>query len=427
MRPGLAAALLGGAALAGVAAVVGGATAQTVDVERPRTLVVGTPTGPGARADRVDVARTGSTATLLPAGGLRAEWRFATGAQLEVTPLVDSRGTTYVVGTRGEVVAIARDGSERWRASTGAMQPGPAALLSDDTLVFVDVTGDAVALRAADGSVRYKTRFGRSGATRAAPLPLDDGGVVVATSRELAALDLEGHERARTTLPEPASGPLVAALGRVAVVTAGGVVWTWVPGAAEVTRVASFGSAVEDGAALVDERTLVAVSAGRTHLTAVDLVRGTSTTRAVAPAGLWLGPPATRDGRTFALLLAPTGTLALGIDATGAETMRALLAMHPPPVALDGGPAALEARPHAAPLVDAAGTLAFATPEGAVGVVARGVVDVLPDACAPSTSPGRAPAVTLAPLGPGGGGGGGGAMIAACRSGTVLALRGAAR
>jgi hypothetical protein len=403
-----------------------------VDVQRPRTLVVGTPAGGGARADRVDAARTGGARSALPTGGLRTEWRTGLGLPLEVAPLVDARGTTYLVGARGEVVAVARDGSERWRVSTGSNQPGPAALLSDDTLVFVDVAGEAVALR--DAAVRWRVKFGRSDAAHAAPLPLDDGGAVVATTRDLAALDADGHERSRITLAEPTTVPLVAALGKVVAVTASGAVWTWAPGATEVTRVASFGAPVEDGVALADERTLVAVTGGRTHLSAVDLVRGTTTTRAVAPAGLWLGPPATRGGTAYLLLLTPTSDLALGVDASGAEALRALLATHPPPVAADGGTAPLVAGPHTAPLIDAAGTVAFATPEGAVGVVARGVVDVLPDACgtggvggtgggggvATAGARAGAPVAALAPLAPG-------VFVAACRSGTVFAVRGDSR
>jgi hypothetical protein len=414
------------AAVAAVAAVASSASAQTIDTSRPRTLVVGTPSA-GAPADRVDAARTGRSRERLPAGSLRREWQVAVGATVERAPLVDVHGTTYVVGTRGEVEAIGRDGAERWKLATEAMEPGPAALLSDGTLVFVDAAGEAVGVR--DGAERWRTRVGRPDAALPAPLPLDDGGVVVATTRELAALDADGQERARTTLPEATTVPLVSALGRVVAVTTSGAVWTWTPGAPEPTRVASFGSAVDGGAALADDHTLVAVTAGQLHLAAVDLVRGTTTTRAVAP-GLWLGPPAMRGGTAYLLALTPTGELAVALDASGAETARALLAPHPPPATLDGGLALLPSGPHTPPLVDDAGTVAFATLEGGVGVVAAGVpgatAERLPDACPlsaarPSVPAGRAgpaaPVAGLAPLGAG-------AFVAVCRSGMVLALGG---
>jgi outer membrane protein assembly factor BamB len=411
-----------GAALVAAGLAASAVRAQTIDVERPRTLVVGTPTaGGGSRADRGDVQRSGRARTALPTGSLRTEWRDALGVPLEVSPVVDERGTTYVVSSRGEVVAVGRDGAERWRAQTGATQSGPPALTSDDSLVFVDGAGDAVAVR--DGAVRWRARFGRADTMHPAPLPLEDGGTVVAMSRDLAALDADGHERGRATLPEPARLPLVAALGKVVAVTASGAVWTWTPGATEVTRVGSFGSPAEDGATLADERTLVAVTSGHLHLTALDLVRGTATTRAVAPAGLWLGPPAMRGETAYLVLLAPTSELVVAVDPAGVESARAVVGTRLPPVAADGGVAPLVALPNTPPLVDASGTFAFATPEGGVGVVSDGVVDLLPDACpavAAASAHATAPVVALVPLGSG-------AFVVACRSGTLLALRGAAR
>jgi outer membrane protein assembly factor BamB len=399
------------------AAIVATAMAQTVDVERPRTFVVGTPIASGgARVDRVDAARTGRSRAPLPTGDLRSMWRTPVGAQVDVTPLVDGRGTIYVVGTRGEVVALGPGGTERWRVSTGAMQPGPPVLLSDDTLVFADAAGEALALH--DAVVRWRVRFGRPGTSHPAPLALEDGGAVVATTRDLALLDADGHERARITLPEPTSFPLVAALGKVVAVTTSGAVWTWAPGSTDLTRVGSFGGPVDGGAALVDERTLVAVTGSNALLSAVDLVRGTTTTRAIAPSGLWLGPPATRDGAAYLLLLAPGGESAVAVDSSGAEVLRTPVFLRPPAPAADGGPAQLVAAPHTAPLVDAAGTVAFATLEGGIGVASGRVVDLLPDACPPGPAPGRASAVAaLAPIGPG-------AFMAACRSGTLLGLRG---
>ena len=416
-------AALGGVALGGVALAVAaaGAGAQTVDVQRPRTLVVGTPAA-GARADRVDAARSGRSGTPLPlaeGGGLRIEWRVALGGPVDVGPVVDAHGTTYVAGTRGEIVAVARDGSEKWRVATGAIQPSAPALLSDDSLVITDAAGEAVAVR--EGVLRWRVRFGRPDPARAtppAPLALDDGGVVVATSRDLAALDAEGRERARTTLPESTTSPLVSALGKVVAVTSSGAVWSWTPGASEVTRIGSFGGPIDDSAALSDDHTLLAVASGRQHLVAVDLVRGTTTTRAVTPTGLWLGPPSMTAGTAHLLLQAPTSELALAVDASGGETSRALLTTHPPSISADGGAAQLVALAHTPLLVDAAGTLAFATADGSVGVLSGGVVDVLADLCTPPPGPRGvvAPAVALAPLGPG-------AFVVECRNAWLVAVR----
>ncbi len=388
-----------------------------MNVERPRTLVVGLPSA-GARAERIDGARTGRTSSPLPASGLRIEWRVSLGAILEHAPLVDVRGSTYVVGSRGEVIAIARDGTERWRTSTGAAQPGPAALLADDTVVFVDAAGEAVAVR--DGSIRWRVAFGRSDAGRPAPLPLEDGGVVVAAANELAALDADGEERARTALPESTAVPLLAALGQVVAITTSGAVWTWTPGAPESTRIGSFGSPIDGCAALADDHTLIAVAEDQTHLTAVDLVTGAATVRAFAPVGLWLGPPAMRGGTAHLVLFTQTGEVGVAVDASGNEVSRVPLALRPTPMATDGGPGGFTAPLHTPPLVDAAGAFAFGTTNGAIGVVGAKGVDLLAEACEPPlvgatrTAP---PVVGLAPLE-------GGAFVAACHAGTLLALGG---
>jgi hypothetical protein len=413
-------ALASASTAAAVMAAAGGARAQAWSIERPHTLVVGTPSG-GARADRVDGARTGRARSELPSSGLRTEWRAPLGTLVEHPPLVDEHGTTYVVGKSGEVVAVARDGTERWRTPTGAVQPGPAALLGDDTVVFVDAAGEALGVR--EGSVRWRRRFGRTDAARPAPLPLDDGGVVVATTNELALLDADGIERARTTLPEPTTLPLVAALGRVVAVTSSGAVWSWTLGADEPARVATFGSAVQGGAALADAHTLVGVTAGQAHFTAVDLLRGTATTLAAGPGGVWIGPPAMRGPTAYLVLLTPTSELAVALDTAGANTPeigRTLLAIHPPAASPDAG-AATPPMPRTPPLVDARGTFAFATAEGAIGVASASTVELLGEACEPPAgTPGRAaPAVVgLASLEDG-------ALVAVCHAGAVLAIHGA--
>jgi hypothetical protein len=406
-----------------------GTRAQAIDVERPSTFVTGRPGG--ARVDRIDAARRGFSSTPLPASGLRTAWHASLGVAFEQAPVVDAQGTTYVVGTRGDVIALGPQGDERWRASTGSAQPGPLALLSDDTLVFVDATGEAVAVRR--GAVRWRNRFGRGGPVHPGPLPLDDGGVVVATSHELAALDCDGNTVARAVVNEPLTAPLLAAAGRVVALGASGTVWGWVPGGVEPTRLATFGSPIDGGAALLDGSTLIAVTGSQARLATVDLLRRSSTVRAVASGGLWLGPPAVRGGVAYAELLVATGELAVAIGESGAELGRAAIGLRPSKssggVDADAGAPAGAASlpPHVAPLVDRNGTLAFATSDGSLGVVtglglgngaSTPTVELVVDACPPSLSVGRtSPPVTgLAPLAPG-------AFVAACASGTVLAVR----
>jgi hypothetical protein len=429
------AALLAGAGLATAATAAFG---QPIDPARPATIVIGVPAG--ARADRIDVARTGLSRTPLPASALRVEWRVSTGVPLDHAPLVDARGTLYVVSARGEAIAVARDGTERWRVPTGAVDPGPPALLSDDTLVVI-AAGDAVGLR--DGVVRWRARVGVADPADPGPLPLDDGGVVVPAGHDLAVLDAEGHERTRTVLPEAPAAPLLWTLGRVVVVGASGTVWTWVPGAAEPARAATFGSRTEGGAALASDRTLIAVVAGRTSVASVDLLRGRpAVTRAIAPGGAWLGPPALRGEDATLAVLEPASELVVTVDASGRVLGRVLLAGHPPPARGDAG-APPTAGLTAPILVDRAGTVAFTTFDGAVGVAALGgdasdgaaarpalspassatdaAIEFLTDVCPRpgglvGTVAGAPPPVAgLAPLPPA-------SLLVACRSGTLVAV-----
>jgi hypothetical protein len=356
---------------------------------------------------------------------LRVEWSVPLGALVERSPLVDAQGAVYLVGTRGEVIALAGDGSERWRVMTGAGQPGPPVLLSDDTLVFADDAGTAVAVRS--GHVRWKAHFGRNDPGRPAPLALDDGGVVVATSRDLALLDADGHERARTTLPEETTAPLVSALRSVVTVSTRGTVWTWTPGAHDAVRIGAFGSPIDGGAALADERTLVAVTAGESHLTAVDLRTGAVSTRAVSLGSLWLGPPAMFEDKAFIVSLTPVGMVAMATDGAGRELARTVIAPRALAPAPDGGPQAVVPEAHTPPLIDAAGTLIFATSEGRVGAATHtgkgdGSVELAGTPCGPVAGAGGGAGATpivagLAPLATD-------AVVAACASGTAFAMSG---
>lgn len=410
------------------AAPAAAAWAQQIDVERPHTFVVGTPGG-GSRVDRVDGARTGLARTTLPTSGLRVSWEASVGALTEQAPMVDARGSVYVVGTRGEVVTLGRDGVEIARVAAGGGQPGPAALLSDDTVAFVETAaGAGVAVGVRDGRVRWRTHFGRADPSPPAPLALGDGGVVVATANDLAVLDADGQPRARATLPEAVTAPLISASGRIVLVTATGTVWTWAPGN-DPTRTARFGSPIDGSAALADDHTLLAVTNRRTHLTAIDLERGTVTTRAASQGADWSGPPAIAGPVAFLIALAPGGDLAVALDPNGHDVARALIGSHTPAVATDGGAASTPVTGSATPpLVDSAGTFAFATSDGRVGVVPRmtaggGTVEMVTTPCsAVLGSGGKGPPVVagLAPLA-------NGVLLATCRSGTVVAVEGAGR
>jgi hypothetical protein len=418
-----------------------GAKAQPFAGERTFIEVVGAPIA-GARMARIDASRRALSPSILPSSGLQTEWRTTLGFDAQQGPLVDSKGRTYVVGESCEVVTIGRDGVVLSRTAPHGAQPGPAALLSDDTLVFVEGAGEAVAVR--DGATVWRSRFGRASAAHAAPLPLDDGGVVVASGPDLAILDSGGAERARVVLPEATSHPLLSALGKVVVIGDTGTVWAWAPGAEKAVRMGSFESDIDGSAALVDDHTLVATAMTQTHLSTVDLNRGIDTKLAGLLGGeRWLGPPAVdAGGVVYTVQITPAGEVAVAIDASGSERGRTLLAGPPRTRAVDKGdpPSALSSPSTAwaqglmvsnTPLViDAERHLAFATPGGSIGVATglvaavdtppaqNAVVELVAEACPPSPNrPGAGAAVVgLAPLPPRG-------LVALCRSGLVVAVK----
>lgn len=368
------------------------ADAQPIDPKRPRTLTVGPPRGVSPTS-RVDGRRSGFAQVPLPAGALRIAWRRTLNLTVEHAPLVFENGDVAVVTGRCDVAILDSEGTEKLHgpAIPGASNPGASTLLSDGTVVFVTAQGDAIGVRG--DALRFRTRFVGPGSPPAsgttneraaggvAPLGLSDGGVVVGSGTELATLDADGAIRARATLDEPIAAPLVSAMGKVAVTTVSGKVMMWSPGR-EPMRVGSFGGPIDarsdDGAALVDDHTLLAVLEGKGQLVELDLVTGIAVTRATASSGLFLGPPSIRGGAAHLLGVVPGRIFALTIDATGQEVARIGLVTFLPSVFSDGGPVPLTAPAHVGTIVDGTGTLAFTTADGKVGVVtAAGAVEML--------------------------------------------------
>jgi hypothetical protein len=341
-------------------------------------------------------------------------------------PVVDSHGVAYAVDDAGAALAVGGDGTERWRVGSNLENPSPAVLLSDDTLVFVgtaDKTTEAVGIR--DGSVVWRTRVGLPSSTPAAPLPLEDGGVVVAAAFELAALDADGGQRARAVLPEPVM-TLLPGLGKVVAVTSTGSVWTWMPGGLEPNRVASFGGAAEGGVVLLPPRTLLSVLGGGTRLSALDLATAVVTTRAEPLTGLWAGPPTVSGDRTYLFSITASAQIAVALSATGQELGRGAVGPGDRSTSADGGALSPVSR---SMLADRAGVVVFATDDGSVGTVLLNPpvggggtpsVERLAHVC-PSTAGGphrlESPVAGLAPLAPGG-------FVVTCRAGTLLAVRG---
>lgn len=392
------------------------AEAQRIDPRRPIVLVVGSPPG-ASPMHRVDARRTGLSKTPLPSGALRVVWRKATGLSVAQPALSGGDGTLAVISVRGDVTFLDAAGEERGVVKGGAAQTGPAATTSDGTVVFATSTGDVVGVRRSLPRVRFTTRIGGERNVHAAPLALDDGGVVIATMTDLVVLDAEGNVRSRTSLPEAPAAPLLASADKVLAVTSSGAVFGWAPGR-EPVRLASFGAGVDGGALLVDGTKLLGVVEGN-KLVEIDLARGARSTRALAQQGVYLGPPAARSvgkGQSLATLLVLTQTreFVVTVDPGGHELVRAPIASLTPTILPDGGTAPLVAVPSVGPLVDARGVVAFASTDGHVGAVSpEGGVETIGEAvCAKGA---RSAIVGLTPFG-------NGAFAVTCEGGVVVKI-----
>lgn len=384
------------------------ALADAIDPTMPETVVVGPPRGAAPMA-RLDGARAGRSATALP-DAPRTLWRKLTHAGLDLLPVaVDERGSiTIAAANMPELVELGSDGEERWRARTGSGTPvtGPV-LLGDGTRVVVNGAGEACGITP-NGTPKFRTALGVQGrAARLPPLPLEDGGVAIATGSDVTLLDADGRVASRIAIGERLAGALVETPRGLVATTERGAVWLLRP-PASARRLGTLGGTPGPGAALADPRTLLAVVDAR-RLVAFDLATGTEHGRFAAATPSIDGPP-TLGASGSAWVVSFAGLL-LGWDASGAELRRVPLDTQSALVVPDGGritldETLLESPP---PIADRDGRLAFARPRGRIGVVsAEGTVSIV-------ESPTCERPVALAPAGDR-------KMVVACRDGIVIML-----
>ena len=314
------------------------AVAQRVAPGRPTTLIVGRPSAPSA-GERVDGARRGFSQAPLPRGALQVAWRRTVAPSIEHAPLVTDDGGILIFTPEG--ICWSSTGTARSSGGSPSASAPSARARSSRTAPSSPRPrrGDAVGVRL--GAVRFRTRTGdRGAATGVAPLPLDDGGVIVASGvgpagalgAEIAALDRDGHVRSRATLPAPVAWPLVATGAGVACVTAEGFVFLWMPGQSP-TLAGSFGGPPDGGVGALDPHTLVAVVDGQ-RLVAMDLDRADVRVLSTSTAGALLGPPSIRAREVHVIEVTPGSSRLLAVDLAPAGVVT--------PFGISTAPAALD-------------------------------------------------------------------------------------
>lgn len=394
---------------AGVATL---AAAEGIDPSRPAMLVVGEPPGL-ATSDRPGPGRTGRSREPLPERPVEL-WRHDLSGSLDVMPLVTASGHVLAVLSNRLVVELDRDGVERWRVQLGGADAALAPVLAADGSLLVVCSDGRLRRITPGGQVRVvaelATRMRRAQAT---PLVLDDGSVVVAGEAELVQVDALGNVVGRVAVPELPTGGLIGWEGAVVSTLESGEVVAW-RAPAGLTRLGRLPGRPLGGAALVGDRTLVAV-VGAEAVASLDLRTGTQRVLFGGPgsARRLEGPPTvTASGEL--LVTTVIGEL-LAIDAQG-NVLRRLaldnaLVLDSPDA---GGPTAsffgrLDLTPSPPLLVDADGRVGFVRAAGRVGVVPLGVGAGAVQLGAARLC-GRALGLTAA---------GPGRMLVACRGGTL--------
>ncbi|MCL2777856.1 MAG: hypothetical protein FWD73_07615 [Polyangiaceae bacterium] len=392
------------------------AGAQRFDPRYPSSFVVGAPSG-FSPVHRVNAQRSGLAKDNLPVGPLHVAWSKNIGSGFDQPALAGDGGQIALVTTSGDVVFLDGNGNEvgRVRGSTRSLA-GPAAITSDGTVVFATSAGEAIGVTRHASQPKFLTRIGGERNVHAAPLALDDGGSVVATTTDLVVLDRDGAIRTRVTLPEPPQAPLLVSQSMVVAIAGAGTTYGWTPGQ-ELVRLGTFGAPVDGGAVLLGTNLLLAITDGH-ELVQLDLVTGARSTRSVASSGLFFGPPCIQpSGRAAMLAMTETNAYAVTIDATGNEIGRATVdTLSWSSTLPDGGPAPLVAMQHTGVLLDRRGVMAFSTPNGRIGsVTPEGVVGTVGGAVC--SGHGRSGGVSgLTPFGA--------AFIVTCESGVVARIDG---
>lgn len=385
----------------GVGHTLSAARAEALDPTLPQRVAVGEPQG-AAPMDRIDAQRSGRARQPLPRRP-RVLWR-ARVAGIDHPLLVDARGSVVAAGNPPHLTQLDARGRLEWTARLPSAPVTSPVLTSNGTRIVFTANGQLTAFDASGKLLRRQTLAPPGSLVNAAPLALDDGGLVAALGGLVLRLDAAGGVAARAVIDDDVRSVVRDTDDKVLLITARGDVVEWKPPHRPSLR-GSFGGRVEDGAALTGPARVTAV-VDRTRLIELKLASRTRHVRLPDGPLLLRGPPAIAS--TGESRVASVDGLLLGHDTAGRETLR--VALEPITVAPGDAGTHLPQAGGAPPLiVDSDGRTGFVRPGLDAGIVTADgeVVAASGAACGDP--------IALAP-------GGARRMVVACRSGLIFML-----
>jgi hypothetical protein len=323
-----------------------GARAQTIDPTIGRRLVFGPSQGP-APMFRLDIGRSGQSSLALPrAPKLLRRIRIPGGFLHGITVPEPSR--ILIAHKTAQLSELDEQGKSIWTVKTGAAASQTLPVVTNDgTRLLVNAAGEVIAV-GRDGRLRYRRALQkRQNVRAAAPLPLDDGNVIIALGALLVRLAPDGAELSR--IEAPGSVTALAHDGTALyAATESGRIFEWTQ-LGTLTPRGDFGGRVDDTLTVLPRRRLAAV-VDRERLVELDLTSRTTQAYPLGGSSTWVSAPAAaRDGRLLV-------TTADGFFFAYRDARREALRVPLDP--LLGASAATGQRSGPAPVVDATGSVA---------------------------------------------------------------------
>jgi len=220
----------------------GSAAAEpTLDPTLPIVVTVGEPKAPAAAAG-LGATRSGRTPLPLPER-LSLLWQVRLGGRVEQPIAATADGHLVVATGRGQLVELDRAGKRVWQLQVeGANISGGPVIRSDGLRLIVTSRAELLGIDG-DGKPRLRQQLPKGRSLSAPPLPLADGGVLLAFAEQLMHVDAFGRIAASGPLPAPVTS-LVSDTASTYAVTRQGDVFTWTAFRAP-RRVGSFGRTVD--------------------------------------------------------------------------------------------------------------------------------------------------------------------------------------